>query len=92
MGEVFTNFSYHRQWLSDDASQWCLEFTATIADTGLQIKGCDLVSLGSNGKIEKFEVVARPPSAVSALLKEMGDRVPAKMQAMQEAKSARAKM
>eukprot|EP00948_MAST-09A_sp_MAST-9A-sp1_P000295 g295.t1 len=87
VGEVFTNFEYHRQWLSEDGQHWCLEFSAEIADSGKKIKGCDLVTLNSDGKITDFEVVARPPSAVSVLKKEMGERALPKLMALKKKSS-----
>ena len=82
--EVFgSSFRYHRQWLSEDGTEWGLEFTAEIADSKKQIKGIDLVSLNEAGKITKFEVLARPPNAVAALKEEMGRRVPEKLEKLQ---------
>lgn len=68
VSEVFgPSFSYGRQWLSDDGREWALEFSATIADSGLTVSGIDLVSLCEQGRIREFTVLARPPNAVAAL-------------------------
>ncbi len=70
--DIFEDFEYHRQWIDDD--NWALEFTARIGD--LELKGVDLIRL-EDGKIVDFEVLIRPPNAVSALRHEMGERLAA---------------
>ena len=80
VGQVFgSSFTYHRQWLSNDGREWALEFTTSIADTGKQIRGIDLVSLDTAGKILSFRILAAPPSGVGALREEMFSRVPKAM-------------
>ena len=83
VGQVFgPSFNYHRQWLSNDGREWALEFTTSIADTGKKIRGIDLVSLDTAGKIVSFRILAAPPSGVGALRDEMFSRVPKAMEKM----------
>ena len=81
MGAVFgPSFTYHRQWLSDDGKDWCLEFKAEIeGDNKSVVEGVDLVKLNDEGKIVDFRVLARPPNAVEALKNAMMRRVPGPM-------------
>jgi len=87
VSEVFgPEFKYGRQWLSDDAREWALEFSAPIGDTGKVLQGMDLVTLDEDCKISEFTVLARPPNAVAALKSAMMQKVPprlAKLKAMQ---------
>merc|ERR1712194_370601 len=72
--EVFgSSFQYRRKWISPDARDWCLEFTANVQ--GNELTGVDLVH---------FDVALRPPKAVAALLDEMGKRIPARMAELQK--------
>ena len=74
VSEVFgPSFKYHRQWLSDDGKDWCLEFTAKIGTDPKAplLHGVDLVKLDDSGNIVDFAVLARPPNAVSKLKEEM---------------------
>jgi hypothetical protein len=48
--EVFEDFVYHRELLSQDGRQWFLEFTATV--DGKRLKGVDLMQLNADGRIE----------------------------------------
>ena len=78
VGEVFgSSFEYGRQWLSDDAREWALEFSAEVG--GKSVHGIDLVSLNEAGLISEFTVLARPPNAVAALKDEMMRRVPVRL-------------
>lgn len=57
------NFSYGRTWVSEDTA--VLEFKAEI---GAQVlHGLDLIQFDDAGKIVRFEVMARPHSAVALL-------------------------
>ena len=100
VSEVFHDFKYGRQWLSDDGREWALEFTAEVPVRGgggdddakqRTVQGIDLVSLCEEGTIREFTVLARPPNAVSALKDAMMRKVPvrlAKLKAKQVAKKA----
>lgn len=83
VSEVFgPSFRYGRQWLSDDAREWALEFSAGIGASGRTVHGMDLVSLDEEGLIREFTVLARPPNAVEALKAEMMRKVPVRMAAL----------
>ena len=88
VAEVFgTSFRYGRQWLSEDAHEWALEFTADVGETRKSVHGIDLISLSSTGKIAEFTVLARPPNAVGALKAEMMSRVPVRLAALKAKKA-----
>jgi hypothetical protein len=71
--QVFENFEYHRQLVSDDGQSVVLEFSATVGDR--ELKGIDMVQFNSEGKIVDFEVMIRPMSGLQALGDEMGKRL-----------------
>ncbi len=73
--EIFEDFTYHREMISDDGRSVFLEFTANIGDKSL--KGLDLISFDENGKITEFEVLIRPMSGLIALAEIMGKRMAA---------------
>lgn len=46
VSEVFgPSFTYHRQFVSPDGSDWALEFSADIRDSGRRVNGIDLVQV-----------------------------------------------
>jgi len=57
-------FAYHREWQQD--GELALEFTGRVE--GLDLQGIDLISLDSDGKITRLDVLIRPVNAVNALL------------------------
>lgn len=61
--KVTKNFSYGRAWYSANVA--VLEFKAEIE--GQSLHGLDLIEFNDLGKIERFEVMARPYSAVTLL-------------------------
>ena len=71
--QVFENFTYHRQFVSDDGLNVVLEFSATIGDR--ELKGIDMIRFDESGKIAEFEVMVRPLSGLQALAAEMGRRM-----------------
>ncbi len=71
--EVFQDFTYHRQFLTDDGKNATLEFSAHVG--GKQLKGVDLIRFDDDGLIAEFEVMIRPASGLMALGQEMGKRV-----------------
>ena len=75
--DVFEDFTYQRQFVSDDGLNVTLEFSARIGDR--QLKGVDLIRFDDNGKIREFEVMVRPMSGLAALGEEMGKRIGAQM-------------
>ncbi len=71
--EIFEDFTYHRELMSDDGRSAFLEFTANIGDKSL--KGLDLITFDADGKITEFEVLIRPMSGLMVLAEQMGKRM-----------------
>lgn len=78
--EVFENFTYHRQLVSEDGLNVVLEFSADIGDK--KLKGIDLIRFNEAGQIVEFEVMVRPMSGLQALGAEMGKRLSDKLPAL----------
>lgn len=74
---VFQDFTYHREFLTEDSKNATLEFSAHVG--GKQLKGVDLIKFDDEGLIVEFEVMIRPASGLMALGEEMGKRVGAKL-------------
>lgn len=70
---VFENFTYHRQFATDDGLNVVLEFSAEV--NGKSLEGADFVRFDEEGKIVDFEVMIRPLSGLQALGEEMGKRL-----------------
>jgi hypothetical protein len=62
-GEVFEDFTYHREVI--EGNNWALEFSARAGDQPL--KGIDLIRLDDDGLIAEVEVFVRPYSGLRAL-------------------------
>ena len=73
--QVFENFSYHREFLSEDGNNVVLEFSANVGDK--KLKGIDMIQFNDEGQIIDFEVMIRPKSGLEALAIEMGQRIQA---------------
>lgn len=71
--QVFENFTYHREFLSEDGNNVVLEFSANVGDK--KLKGIDMIQFNDEGQIIDFEVMIRPKSGLEALAVEMGQRV-----------------
>lgn len=71
--QVFENFTYHRELVSEDGLNVVLEFSANIGDR--KLKGIDMIKFDTDGKIVDFEVMIRPFSGLQALGEEMGKRL-----------------
>ncbi|MBL4871179.1 MAG: nuclear transport factor 2 family protein [Robiginitomaculum sp.] len=71
--EIFEDFTYHREMISDDERNAFLEFTTKIGDKTL--KGIDLITFDEAGLITEFEVMIRPMSALMALAEQMAPRM-----------------
>ncbi len=56
--QVFENFSYHREFLSEDGNNVVLEFSANVGDK--KLKGIDMIQFNDEGQIIDFEVMIRP--------------------------------
>jgi hypothetical protein len=70
---VFKNFTYYREFASEDGLSVTLEFSAEVGDK--QLKGVDIIRFDEAGKIVEFEVMVRPFSGLQALGEEMGKRL-----------------
>ncbi|MEN3124204.1 nuclear transport factor 2 family protein [Janibacter sp. LM] len=68
--EVFEDFHYVRQLR--EGSEEAYVFKATV--DGLDITGCDFLTLDENGKITEFMVMTRPLKASQALAARMAER------------------
>lgn len=68
--EVFEDFHYVRQLR--EGSEEAYVFTATV--DGLDITGCDFLTLDEDGKINEFMVMTRPLKASQALAARMAER------------------
>jgi 2,4-dienoyl-CoA reductase (NADPH2) len=69
--EVFTDFTYHREFVEGDSV--ALEFSAGAG--GKLVKGIDLIRFDDDGRIVEFEVFIRPLSGLIALAEEMKQRL-----------------
>ncbi len=74
---VFEDFTYHREFFTEDGKNATLEFSAHVG--GKQLKGVDLIKFNDDGLIIEFEVMIRPASGLMALGEEMGKRVGSKL-------------
>lgn len=73
--QIFENFTYHREFYSEDGLNVVLEFSANIGDK--KLKGIDMIQFNEHGQIIDFEVMIRPKSGLEALANLMGARMAA---------------
>ncbi|MDR7015444.1 nuclear transport factor 2 family protein [Acinetobacter sp. 3657] len=71
--QVFQDFTYHREFYTDDGESVVLEFSANVS--GKSLKGIDMIRFDEQGKITDFEVMIRPMSGLAALAEQMGARL-----------------
>lgn len=71
--QIFENFTYHREFYSEDGLSVVLEFSANIGEK--KLKGIDMIRFNEQGKIVDFEVMIRPKSGLEALASLMGQRM-----------------
>lgn len=83
--QVFEDFTYHRQYTSEDGMSAILEFSAKV--NGKELKGIDQIRFDEDGKIVDFEVMVRPMSGLQALGDEMAKRLAPYLAAMKGAKA-----
>ncbi len=76
---VFEDFTYHRQFASDDGMSVALEFSAHVG--GKELKGADFIRFDEDGLIAEFEVMIRPASGLMALGQVMGAALDGKLDA-----------
>ena len=75
--QVFQDFTYHREFFTEDGENVVLEFSANVS--GKSLKGIDMIRFNENGQIVDFEVMIRPKSGLDALAAQMGQRMAAFM-------------
>ena len=75
--QVFENFTYHREFYTEDQQSVVLEFSADVGDK--QLKGIDMIRFNAQGQIVEFEVMIRSLSGLQALGVQMGQRMSAFM-------------
>jgi hypothetical protein len=73
VSEVFSNFQYQREFVSEDGHSVALEFNASIGDK--QLKGMDVLRFAENGTIVELEIMVRPFNALQALGAAMAKRM-----------------
>ncbi|WP_148334888.1 nuclear transport factor 2 family protein [Acinetobacter lwoffii] len=71
--QVFENFTYHREFISEDGNNVVLEFSANVGDK--KLKGVDMIQFNEEGQMIDFEVMIRPKSGLEALALQMGQRM-----------------
>ncbi|WP_087088194.1 nuclear transport factor 2 family protein [Acinetobacter pittii] len=71
--QVFEDFTYHREFYTEDGENVVLEFSANVS--GKSLKGIDMIRFNKQGKIVDFEVMIRPMSGLAALAEQMGIRI-----------------
>ena len=75
--QVFENFTYHREFYTEDGLSVVLEFFANVGEK--KLKGIDMIRFNENGQIVDFEVMIRPKSGLEVLAVQMGQRMAAFM-------------
>ena len=73
--QVFENFTYHREFFTEDGLSVVLEFSANVGEK--KLKGIDMIRFNEQGQIVDFEVMIRPKSGLEALAVQMGRRMAA---------------
>lgn len=71
--QVFQDFTYHREFYTDDSESVVLEFSANVS--GKSLKGIDMIRFNDQGEITDFEVMIRPMTGLAALAEQMGARL-----------------
>lgn len=73
--QIFENFTYHREFYTENEQSVVLEFSANVGEK--RLKGIDMIGFNEDGKIIDFEVMIRPKSGLEALAAQMGQRMAA---------------
>ena len=71
--QIFENFTYHREFYSEDGLNVVLEFSANVGEK--KLKGIDMIQFNEQGQMIDFEVMLRPKSGLEALAAQMGERI-----------------
>lgn len=80
--KVFEDFTYHRQFVSQDGLSVALEFSAYVG--GKELKGADFIRFDEAGLIAEFEVMIRPASGLMALGQAMGGALEGKLDGLKK--------
>src|SRR5690606_36991911 len=70
--QVFENFTYQRECISEDGNNVVLEFSVNVGDKNL--KGVDMIQFNEKGQMIDLEVMIRPKSGFEALALQMCKR------------------
>ena len=73
--QIFENFTYYREFYTEDQQSVVLEFSANVGEK--KLKGIDMIRFNEAGQIVDFEVMIRPKSGLEALAAQMGQRMAA---------------
>lgn len=73
--QIFENFTYHREFYTEDGLNVVLEFSANIGEK--KLKGIDMIRFNEQGQMVDFEVMIRPKSGLEALAALMGEKMSA---------------
>ena len=73
--QVFENFTYHREFFTEDGLSVVLEFFANVGEK--KLKGIDMIRFNEQGQIVDFEVMIRTNSGLEGLAVQMGQRMAA---------------
>lgn len=71
--QIFENFTYHREFYTEDGLNVVLEFSANVGEK--KLKGIDMIQFNEQGQVIDFEVMLRPKSGLEALAVKMGERI-----------------
>jgi len=67
--QIFEDFTYEREIGAEDALDHALIFRCKI--DGLEMQGCDFLTMNENGKITEFTVMLRPLRVVTMFAEKM---------------------
>lgn len=73
--QIFENFTYHREFYTEDGLNVVLEFSANIGEK--KLKGIDMIRFNEQCQMVDFEVMIRPKSGLEALAALMGEKMSA---------------
>ena len=71
--QIFENFTYHREFYTEDGLNVVLEFSANVGEK--KLKGIDMIQFNEQGQMIDFEVMLRPKSGLEVLAAKMGERI-----------------
>lgn len=78
--DLFEDFTYHREFITDDETSAVLEFSARIGER--QIDGADFIAFDAEGLITEFKVMVRPMTSLETLAAAMKARIAEKLAAL----------